>query len=177
MPLDDTTLKRLRGDGERKESLVTRLAFGDQDLKAPKHDEILLRLDALLKVDGLVSDIGERFAGFDGSTVREKVWEFALGDSRFTAGFIDLIAAIGGPRGGCSALAFEIKTTIPSIGELVRQLRFYETKPIRQIGANYITGAVRFVVVSPDERWADALAGQGFGFLSYPNRKATVPWT
>lgn len=53
---------------------------------------------------------------------------------------------------------FEIKSTIPSLGELVRQIRFYQT---------YARG--HYVVVSPDARWEQPLASQGIGLIHYPH--------
>lgn len=52
---------------------------------------------------------------------------------------------------------FEVKSAIPSLGELVRQIRYYET---------YLKEDVTFVVTSPDTRWADQLEAQGIRFLA-----------
>lgn len=170
MPLDDSTLDRLRGDTDRKESLPARLAFGDSDLKTPQHDEILLWLQERLPqlVDELTD--GRR-------TLRKSIWEFALNDGRFVAGFIDLVAVVGSPsdtwRGG--AFAFEIKSSIKSLGELVRQLRFYEAKfTVHRIADQQVQNT-RFAVVSPDGRWRNALASQGFIFIAYPSGEITMP--
>lgn len=54
------------------------------------------------------------------------------------------------------AVAFEIKTNIPSLGELIRQIRMYQT---------YLSA--KFVVVSPDDRFADPIESQGIGFYKY----------
>jgi hypothetical protein len=52
---------------------------------------------------------------------------------------------------------FEIKSSIPSIGELIRQIRMYQT---------YQKG--RYVVVSPDARWERMLDSQRIGFIACP---------
>lgn len=272
MPLDDSTLKRLRGDGDRKQSLPASLAFGDRDLKTPQHDEILLWLDAKLpelvieltggprtwdlddlasqeayalemiargcrllqaathQPDSTTASSGNREAAraacaeierlklptrpradHPNLTVAESIWEFALmGQRGFVAGFVDLLARTQDPvvllsypnieteayRGyvRCPSdskdeyarslyvggfdkqprwhvmnrtgptFAFEIKSTIPSLGELIRQLRFYEA----QLDAD-----TNLVVVSPDERWNTAIASQGFAFIAYPSGEIT----
>jgi hypothetical protein len=52
---------------------------------------------------------------------------------------------------------FEVKPQIRSFGELVRQLRMYES---------YIDKEARLAVVSPDTRFAAAISGEGFPFLA-----------
>ena len=53
-------------------------------------------------------------------------------------------------------LCFEVKTSIPSLGEVIRQIKMYE---------EYQGG--RFVVVSPDARYTKALKSQGIWFYHY----------
>ena len=50
-----------------------------------------------------------------------------------------------------------MKTAIPSLGELLRQLKLYE---------QHLTGKI--FVVSPDARFADKIRQQGFGFIESP---------
>ncbi|MBI3152767.1 MAG: hypothetical protein HYZ21_11580 [Chloroflexi bacterium] len=52
---------------------------------------------------------------------------------------------------------FEVKTEIPSLGELIRQINTYR---------NYVEG--KFIVVCPDDRYKELLAEQGIGFVKYP---------
>ena len=63
-----------------------------------------------------------------------------------------------------TALNFEIKTEIPSLGELLRQIRMYLQY------ARY-----PFVVVSPEEQYAEQLIQQGIGFLHYDEGWARMP--
>lgn len=49
----------------------------------------------------------------------------------------------------------EIKPSIPSVGELMRQLRMYQS---------YTRDGAWFVV-SPDTRWRSQIEAQGFGFI------------
>ena len=53
---------------------------------------------------------------------------------------------------------FECKSAIPSLGEVVRQIRFYQT---------YLRG--HYVVVCPDARWEQPLLSQGIDFIHYPH--------
>jgi hypothetical protein len=54
-------------------------------------------------------------------------------------------------------IAFDAKTTIPSLGELIRQLQTYRT---------YCDWP--FYIVSLETRFAEAIAEEGFGFMQYP---------
>lgn len=51
---------------------------------------------------------------------------------------------------------FEVKTKIQSLGELIRQIRFYE---------EYKKG--KYFVVSPESQYASLLNEQGIGFVLY----------
>jgi hypothetical protein len=55
--------------------------------------------------------------------------------------------------------AFEAKTVIGSLGELIRQLRLYQQYCRHQL-----------YVVSPDDGYAEQLVEQGFGFIKYPDK-------
>jgi hypothetical protein len=59
--------------------------------------------------------------------------------------------------GGMDDYLFEIKPSIPSVGELIRQIRMYQ---------QYKPG--KYIVVSPDDRFASVLSGQGIEFLKAP---------
>lgn len=54
-------------------------------------------------------------------------------------------------------ILFEIKPSIPSVGELIRQIQMYKT---------YESG--HYVVVSPDDRWAEILKQQGINLAKCP---------
>jgi len=59
---------------------------------------------------------------------------------------------------------FEAKVAIPSLGELIRQLRLYQQYCRHQL-----------YVVSPDDRFAEQLLAQGFGFIKYPDGTIRKP--
>lgn len=52
---------------------------------------------------------------------------------------------------------FEVRTEIPSVGELIRLVRMYQA---------HVHGT--FYVVSPDDRFQNILHQQGIGFIKYP---------
>jgi hypothetical protein len=59
---------------------------------------------------------------------------------------------------------FEVKTTIPSLGELLRQLSMYR-QYLRKHRDEFDP---QIVVVCPDARFADKIREQGFGFIQTP---------
>jgi hypothetical protein len=61
-----------------------------------------------------------------------------------------------GRREGIASILVEAKSILPTIGELMRQINLYRT-------AFY----GRFVVVAPDDKYAEILAEQGVKFIQY----------
>jgi hypothetical protein len=103
----------------------------------------------------------------------------------YALGFIDLVATVTYPCYGWNwdtnlpriknrttyrMAAFEAKLSIPSLGELLRQLRFYEEhfgsyRPEFPHGDSL---KMPFVVVSSDTRYRTAIEEQGFHFWAVP---------
>lgn len=158
----------------------------DHDLTNEKHDAIVRWIDHGAQRLGwaILGDRIER-AYARQTTQRpleitfglaHKTWEYAItkgaplrGTGKSVIGFVDLRAVFTCsertcPRGSvwAPAVCFEAKTYIKSCGELIRQIRLYET---------YQTGDV-FVVVSPDTRHAAQLEDQGIWFIPYPDAEA-----
>jgi hypothetical protein len=107
--------------------------------------------------------------------IHSRKWEYAVMERNYIVGFVDFWVEIGDAsvrlQGAESAgafapewvvafkptnLLFEVKTEIPSFGELMRQINFYRA---------YEQGP--FFVVSPDDRFKSTLASQGIGFVKY----------
>lgn len=99
-------------------------------------------------------------------------WEHPVMSRNIVAGFIDYLVeatlpvlSVGGERDQLKwvinpspvKVYFEAKTKIPSIGELIRQINFYQS---------YEPGV--YVVVSPDDSAEGTLRGQGIGFVKCP---------
>lgn len=108
----------------------------------------------------------------DGSIV--KIWEKPILSGAYTIGFVDMQVAVrpcvlcipdGWPRS--SAISFdqelsreevhmiEVKPEIRSLGEVIRQIRMYQT---------HCSGA-KFHVCCPDSRFEKQLAAQKIGFI------------
>lgn len=169
-------------DSQRKQprTLAAQLGFQDPDLKTPQHDNAVVWLDARLHEEPFLRALRQTEPDLPAPELKECVWEYAVGDSRWTAGFVDLYAEIDShirgtrPSGEATSWSkpdeyfFEVKTTIPSLGELVRQIRFYEAKrPGKYSHSKW--SKQTFYVVSSDQRWAESLRGQGIGFIA-PHR-------
>lgn len=109
-------------------------------------------------------------------------WECPILDRSYTIGFCDMLVSITRTReNGCVYRKYdptvgrdvflpgkvsetvhwwmEIKPKIPSLGELIRQLRMYQS---------YTEREDRWFVVSPDTRWRSQIESQGFGFIESP---------
>lgn len=106
--------------------------------------------------------------------VQNVKWEYPIvsrnehTQQAYTIGFIDMAVKVVRPtldlnRGQICAgqslhnLFFEVKPSIPSLGELIRQIQMYRTYE----GGTYI-------VVSPDDRWAPLLQSQGIRHVKCP---------
>ena len=185
----------------RATTIQQKFGFKDEDLRMPKHDEMMLWLDAhalevaqavlgeraqwseqriaeinkRLKIDLAVSELPAR----NPLDLEGTAWEIPVMSGKYIVGFIDLEIkcqydkidtfnsdeCIPGThrcvvkwetfRTSISAFV-EVKTSIPSLGELIRQIRMYQ---------EYQKGT--YVVVSPDARFANALRSQGIEFYHY----------
>jgi hypothetical protein len=103
------------------------------------------------------------------------LWEYPItsGRNKYMIGFIDMLVSAWGDYSylyneyektwsihGKSTKHFfiEIKTKIPSLGELVRQIRTYQT---------HVNGSHNWIVVCPDDRFREPLASQGITLVKY----------
>lgn len=105
------------------------------------------------------------------ASCKNKIWEFPILNNKFIVGFVDLKVDCTKPvlefyKGKLEVtkefdtIFFEIKSEIKSLGELIRQIRMYQT---------YTKG--KWFVVSPDAKFSSQLEKQGIGFIKYePNR-------
>ncbi len=112
-----------------------------------------------------------------------KVWEKPILSnnykSTYTIGFVDMVVRYSTPshiaryntktesvdfvveQSDAQELTayFEVKPSVPSLGEVIRQVRMYQTH----------TGDASWFIVSPDDRFAEQLRDQGIGFVKVPN--------
>lgn len=136
--------------------------FDDPDLHTPEHDAIMCWLDENAH-ESLVAAFGD----LDGLVVTSK-WEEPF---KFSGGtrFIDMVIRGRWDRGrflteGYVELACEVKPSIRSVGELVRQLRQYGGQGEKYGGQE----RRRVAVVCPDDRAREIIESQGFLFIKAP---------
>ena len=105
----------------------------------------------------------------------KKIWESPIVTKNgFAVGFADMEIIVSVPKelrcccedsdlpkwdcgtNNIESVIFEAKTSIRSVGELIRQIRLYQ---------EYRKG--HYIVVSPDDKFADVLRGQGIQFTKY----------
>jgi len=179
--------------GKNAKTLQERMGFKDPDLTTPKHDEIMLWLDRnmgeiLIRAYDIAPLTDPRFQALQDehdlkpNPLRiEKDWERPIidggprGTSCFTVAFMDMFVRATWDRPEVNdkgeyflsrdeIFAMEVKPTIRSLGELIRQIRHQETYLPQQYGYNEITS----VVVSPDTRFREQLISQGIEFIEVP---------
>lgn len=126
----------------------------------------------------VMADVGVDGLGFTVKTFSK--WEVPVKSGNVIVGFIDLLTEVvasscpwvnrydryGTPvvdvrygNGYDKTIAFEVKTTIRSLGETIRQINTYRA---------YMRGGTRFCIVSPDDRFRAILESQGILFVKAP---------
>lgn len=138
----------------RKEKVSTKSAgFVDADIATDKHDEIMIWLDQ--NIENVLFKLNPEIS-VDGV---EKQWEFVIkkGERQYTSivGYIDMLVTV---RSGDYEhyLAFEVKSKINSLGEVIRQINQYKA---------FCPPTVKFFVVCPDDKFAKIFVQQGIGFV------------
>jgi hypothetical protein len=149
----------------KAKTLLEKMGFVDEDRKSPDHQKIQewTYKNVHLLIDSLFAKSEWTFQ------ILSNEWEYEVYstsyNSRSIVGFVDIAVKFEKdndkrewdderPR-----VFFEIKTKILSFGDLLRQLKVYRT---------YLTHKKQaFVVVCPDDSYADLLKEQGFFFYKY----------
>lgn len=112
-----------------------------------------------------------------GNRISRVTWEYPIiRPGGFIVGYIDMLVEVESPflsmgrdrkpviqwEGGTSddptGVLFEVKSRITSIGEVIRQIRAYET----------VHKSAYFCIVCPDDRFADVIRGQRIAFVKSP---------
>lgn len=143
----------------RKEKVNERNAgFVDKDLQTDEHDAIMLWLNE--NINSVFQEKGDY-------TVDEVTWEMPVtsGDRNYRTivGYIDLYVRAykkdeeGYDKSYC--FAFEVKSSISNVGEVIRQIRQY------QVHSQIVN---QFIIVCPDDKFAEVIRSQGIGFLKAP---------
>jgi hypothetical protein len=106
--------------------------------------DVVLCVRALRLTAGIIpsDDYGRPYLGIDAKTYAD--WNAHWSDFR--------------------RFAFDAKTTIPSLGQLIRQFKAYRAY-----------SKMPLYVVSADSRFAKEISDEGFGFITYPEAVITFP--
>jgi hypothetical protein len=111
----------------------------------------------------------KNFELLDRTTIIKIEYEVPINSGNYILGFCDCKVTITRPKleteyttekEKVSVYYIEVKTTIPSFGELMRQINTYKNST----RANWI-------VISPDDRFATHIKDQGIGFYKWESSK------
>ncbi len=128
----------------KAKTIIERHGFKDPDRKNPKHDEIQIWVYQNYK-QIITEVLPQREWPFECAPTLE----YPITDDRYIIGFADIfVQGLG--------VGIEIKTEIPVLGDLIRQIQFYR---------KYIYAS--WIVVAPDDRFAKILRHEGIHFYKY----------
>ena len=141
--------------------------FIDPEVATDNHDKVMLWLDS--NAESIVSSF---LNDKEGTYKISKQWERPItkGDRQYKTivGYLDMLCIIekmDGIENGreyfsrFGVVAFEVKSKITSIGEVIRQINQYRT----------FCHVNKFYIVSPDDRFSEILKQQGIGFIKTPS--------
>ncbi len=147
---------------------LEKLGFSDSDKKDSKHD--IIQKWVQKNINEIVSETIMKNNPHPFTIVNVQ-WEYPVnhinGNFKMLVGYVDIVAKIKGKiyfsdskeYENVDTYAFiEIKTQIPVLGELIRQMRAYQ---------NYNDKRTSYIIVSPDDRHIETLLSQGFYFYKY----------
>jgi hypothetical protein len=150
---------------------LEKLGFSEKDKKDSKHD--IIQTWTYNNVEEVVKEIIMKNNPHPFKIVTNK-WEheviFVNGNYKMIVGYIDLLVRIKGKfyfndtkkyEDYTKSVFIEVKTQIPNLGELIRQMRAYQSY---QRDVDTLT---EYLIVSPDDRHKEILQKQGFGFYKY----------
>ena len=148
---------------------LQKLGFADSDKKKPTHDKI--QTWVYDNIETIIKETVMSKNKFPYKIIKTK-WEhevvYSKGNFKTIVGFIDILVEIEGvfhynPESekqitNIKPVFIEVKTEIPVLGELIRQMRAYQT---------YQGMFTAYLIVSPDDRHKKILNEQGFGLYKY----------
>lgn len=148
----------------KEKPLQTRFGFVDEDLKTPAHDALMFWID-----ENICEILAEVFNLTAAPKIVTKRWEFVLKDKReIVMGSADMyVYAISAEQH--YALFIEAKPKIRSLGELIRQINIYKAGSDFTQHTHSGDGLwPKWLVVSPEDQFADKLKEQGIRFQKSP---------
>ncbi|AQS93988.1 hypothetical protein BXQ17_07900 [Polaribacter sp. BM10] len=150
---------------------LEKLGFSEKDKKDSKHD--IIQTWTYNNIEKVVDELIMKNNPHPYKIVANK-WEhqvmYVNGNYKSIVGYIDLMVRIQGKfifydseeyEDYTKTVFIEVKTQIPSLGELIRQMRAYQSYQWENDRHTI------FIIVSPDDRHKEILNEQGFGFYKY----------
>jgi hypothetical protein len=130
----------------KAKTIIERFGFLDYDRKKFSHDEI--QIWAYRNFRGIVKNVFP-LIHIDQTKPLDLKLEYPVASNNYIIGFVDIF---------CKEynIGVEVKTEIPVLGDLIRQIQFYR---------KYVTGS--WIIVSPDDRSSSILKEQGIYFFKY----------
>jgi hypothetical protein len=132
---------------QRARTISERFGFLDNDRKNPNHDHIQLWVYQNIRSVLIGSE------AFPGQQIPESIplkMEYPICQNNIIVGFADLFCVR-------YAVGVEVKTSIPTAGDLIRQIHLYKTYE-----------DAKWIVVSPDAKFENVLREQGIYFFKFP---------
>jgi hypothetical protein len=148
---------------------LEKLGFSETDKKQPKHD--IIQKWVQNNIENIIANT-YLLNNEHPFKIRSVVWEMPVnyinGNYKMLVGFVDIVAhftckifnKFTNELEDVDRYAYiEVKTQIPSLGELIRQMRAYQ---------NYKQDdRVFYMIISSDDTHIDTLKTQGFYFYKY----------
>ncbi|APY10171.1 hypothetical protein BWZ22_02495 [Seonamhaeicola sp. S2-3] len=147
---------------------LEKLGFSEKDKKDSKHD--IIQTWAYENIEKVISETTMSKNPHPFKIITNK-WEHQMmyvnGNYKMIVGYIDILVRIQGKfyfndsdkyEDYTKNVFIEVKTQIPSLGELIRQMRAYQA---------YDDRFTDYIVISPDDRHKKILNEQGFWFYKY----------
>lgn len=149
----------------KAKTLIEKHGFKDSDLTTPLHDKIMFWL--VENIEQVINEIIIKdFTKFKIDSIKAEFpivnYSGYTRDNKSVIGFLDLFVRIKTEKtedfpAQTRNIAIEIKSSIPSVGETIRQLNFYKS----------FSDYDYYLIVSPDDRQIDFFEKQGFKFYKY----------
>src|SRR5690242_8466303 len=140
----------------KAKTMIERAGFVDRELTTPGHDALMLWIDEY--VPEIMTDV---FQFSEAPMIRSKKWEPAILDKRgFVLGHADMAVSMF-HQDFTWKVFIEAKPNIGSLGELMRQLRYYQSGGDFSQYYNVYNGRVEWLIISPDDRFSEMIRQQG----------------
>lgn len=152
---------------------LQKLGFADTDKKKPTHDIIQTWVYENIKTIIAETAMSKRTEPYELTKPRweHQVMYYGSSTYKMVVGFVDIYVGIKGifhfrrsnsddtySEERVRPVYIEVKTEIPSLGELIRQMRAYQA---------YHDSFADYIIVSPDDSHKKILEEQGFYFYKY----------